>query len=91
MLAAYSVEDLSKTKLKILSIYGDQNKVLNREKVQAGHALLPTDYEEVVISGGNHAGFGHYGPQNGDGKAIISSQEQHDQTIKAILNFIEAN
>lgn len=35
--------------------------------------------------GGNHAGFGSYGAQRGDGTATISAQEQQDQAALAIV------
>ena len=47
----------------------------------------PSNSKEVVIKGGNHAQFGNYGEQAGDGTATISREEQQDQTAKAILEF----
>ena len=41
----------------------------------------------VVIEGGNHAGFGHYGPQAGDGVASIDREEQQRQTAETVLAF----
>ena len=40
-----------------------------------------------MIEGGNHAGFGSYGAQRGDGTATISAQEQQDQAAQAIVAF----
>ena len=34
------------------------------------------------MEGGNHAQFGNYGEQKGDGKATISAEEQQRQTVK---------
>jgi hypothetical protein len=38
----------------------------------------------VIIDGGNHAQYGAYGPQAGDGAATISREEQQQQTTTAI-------
>lgn len=38
----------------------------------------------VEIPGGNHAGFGDYGPQEGDGPAAIAPREQQEQTADAV-------
>ena len=46
------------------------------------------DFTEVIIQGGNHAGFGMYGLQDGDGQATVSNIEQINQTVDAILDFI---
>jgi pimeloyl-ACP methyl ester carboxylesterase len=43
------------------------------------------------IMGGNHAQFGDYGAQEGDGVATISVEEQHEQVRTAIKKFIIAN
>lgn len=88
LLAAYSTEDLSKNTLDVLSIYGDQDKVLNKEKYEKYFPNLPADYtHEEIIKGGNHAQFGDYGEQDGDGKAKISAKEQIARTVEAIKVF----
>lgn len=87
-LAAYSTNDLSDSDLKILSIYGSEDKVVKMEKIEQGRELMPSDYEEVQIDGGNHAGFGDYGEQSGDGTATISGEEQRSQTVTKIIEMI---
>ncbi len=52
--------------------------------------LLPKGAETVEIEGGNHAGFGAYGPQSGDGEASITPAEQQSQTADAIDRYIRA-
>lgn len=90
LLAAYSTEDLSNTDLRVLSVYGDRDQVLNKEKYEKYYPNLPADYTcEEVIKGGNHAQFGDYGSQDGDGKAKISAEEQIKQTVEMIKTFIE--
>ena len=48
-------------------------------------AVFGMNKYEFVIEGGNHAQFGSYGPQSGDGEAQISPAEQWRQTVEAIL------
>jgi hypothetical protein len=43
-----------------------------------------------VINGGNHAQFGNYGPQKGDGTATVSREEQQAETARLILDFIKS-
>ncbi len=73
----YGDVDLSKT----LLIYGSEDHVLNKEKISSAD-------EQVVIEGGNHAQFGNYGQQEGDGEASISAQDQQAQTVRAVLSFL---
>ena len=50
------------------------------------------DYSEnmVVLEGGNYAQFGNYGPQDGDAPATITDEEQQEQTVDAIVEFVDA-
>ena len=88
LLAAYASEDLSQTGLRVLSVYGSEDGVLNMEKYEAAKALLPADSAEVVIRGGCHAYFGDYGAQDGDGEPTVTREEQLAQTVSAIDTFL---
>ena len=88
LLGAYSTKILDYENMRVLSVYGSNDKVLNMEKYVAYESNLPTDFAEVVIDGGNHAGFGDYGQQKGDGNATISHEEQWNITVNAIVEFI---
>ncbi|MFI3253982.1 MAG: alpha/beta hydrolase [Eubacteriales bacterium] len=44
-----------------------------------------------VIEGGNHAQFGNYGENEGDGIATISTEEQQNQAVALIAQFIGNN
>lgn len=87
LLASYSTEDLSQSGLDALSVYGSQDEVLNHARYAESWQNLPSDAQELVVEGGNHAGFGNYGTQAGDGVATISAQEQQKKTAGAILNL----
>lgn len=76
LLAAYSMEDLSDKEIDVFSIYGSEDGVLNMDNYQKYYENLPDDMIEIVIDGGNHAYFGYYGEQDGDGTASISRDEQ---------------
>lgn len=87
LLAAYSTKDLTQTPLRVLSIYGSEDRVMNREVYEKDRANLPADTTEVILEGGCHAQFGSYGPQDGDGTPTISGEEQIRQTTEAIVTF----
>ena len=88
LLAAYSAKDLTKTPLRVLSVYGSEDGVMNRETYEKNRANLPADATEIVLKGGCHAQFGSYGQQDGDGIPTISGEEQIRQTVDAISAFI---
>ena len=84
LLASYSTSDLTKADFPVISIYGSNDGVLNMDKVVTSRNLMPSDYSEHVIDGGNHAGFGSYGAQKGDHDAEISKKEQWQETVSAL-------
>lgn len=88
LLASYSTADLTDNAVKVLSVYGSEDKVLNMENYSENLVNLPDNTTEVVIDGGNHAQFGSYGTQDGDGTATVSADEQWEITTDAILEFM---
>ena len=89
LLAAYSTSDLTQTGLKVCSLYGDRDGVLNLEKYRQYRSNLPEDTLELVLEGGNHAGFGSYGHQEGDGISTLEPGAQIQWTAEKILEFIQ--
>lgn len=86
LLAAYATKPLS---CPVLSVYGSLDTVLDRDKVEQYRGNLPADTAEVVLEGGNHAGFGSYGAQKGDTAATITAEEQWDLTAQAVADWLE--
>ena len=88
LLGAYSSEDLTATDLRVISLYGSEDKVMNREKYDEYRGNLPADLTETVIAGGCHAYFGMYGEQEGDGAPAICAEEQITLTAEYITQWI---
>ena len=84
LLGAYSTADLTKTNLNVLSIYGSEDMVMNREKYESEKINLPKDFTEIAIDGGCHGYFGMYGMQDGDGTPSITNEMQIQFTADAI-------
>ena len=87
LLASYPTKALD-GRLAFLSVRGDRDGVLNRERYEKSRVLWPQGAQELVIPGGSHAGFGCYGPQKGDGEAALSAREQQELTAAAVLSWI---
>lgn len=81
LLGAYPV---SKQELPTVIVYGSKDLVLDKTKISKSL----NSYE---IDGGNHAYFGNYGEQDGDGEAEISREKQQEITLGIIIEFINAN
>jgi hypothetical protein len=88
LLASYSTDNLIDSGLKTTTIYGSEDHVLNKDKYDDSLPNLPANNVETIIAGGNHSGFAYYGPQKGDGDALISKDEQITLTVQALLSFM---
>jgi dienelactone hydrolase len=89
-LAAYPAEttDLSNTSLKALTLIASEDLNVTQELTGKAKKLLPEDAVQLEIIGGNHAQFGWYGDQPGDGIATISREQQLEVISTAIIKFI---
>ena len=83
LLAAYPTKTVDEP---MLLLCGSEDGVVKRDRLAKSGRY--GEVREVVIEGGNHAGFGNYGAQNGDNAPTISSEEQQRQTAEAILSWI---
>lgn len=88
LLASYSTAALQNSGLEVVSIYGSNDGVLNLEKYDKYRENLPEDFKEEVIEGGNHAYFGKYGFQEGDGEATIANENQIETTVDIVATEI---
>lgn len=85
LLASYATQRLEN--IPVLLVLGENDQVLNRENYEKAKENL-ADYKEVLIEGGNHAYFGNYGEQKGDGCATISIADQWSETAQVIFEFV---
>lgn len=85
-LASYPIQDVSNK--RVLVITAENDLVLDASKIDENSEYLPENYRNTVIAGGNHAQFGWYGDQKGDGQATIDTITQQDLIITEIISFI---
>lgn len=81
LLGAYPIND---SPIPTLCIYGSEDLQLDKTKL-AGVANV------LRLEGGNHAQFGNYGVQEGDGTATIPRDAQQQQAAEAMLAFMLAS
>ncbi|OXM82357.1 alpha/beta hydrolase [Paenibacillus rigui] len=79
---------LTQTKLAALTITGSEDGIVNRVKLEQGKAYLPSQSEQAVLEGGNHAQFGSYGVQKGDRPASLSPEQQQELTAQRVTNWL---
>ncbi len=86
LLAAYPSTPLPD--IKTCLIYGEKDSVMNMAEYNTGKDYWSADTVEYIISGGNHAGFGDYGEQKRDTPASITAEEQVEETVNIITDFV---
>lgn len=92
LLASYPQDkhDFSGSNLEVISLIGDRDGLISLVRWQASLSLLPNSAEHQIIKGGNHAYFADYGDQDGDGVAMISQQQQFEQSLEALVAWFES-
>jgi len=92
LLASYPQDnkDFTDKPIKVLSLWGSNDKVADLNKVKAAKNVMPSDAQFIEIKGGNHAGFGDYGHQKGDGESLITNEQQMMNTSKYIIELLDS-
>ena len=88
ILASYSPKDLTKTNLKVLSIYGSKDMIMNRKSYNKYKKNLPKNFTEYIIEDGIHRYFGMYGFPKNQPYIKISNVEQIELTADKIEEFV---
>jgi hypothetical protein len=87
-LAAYPSSNASNATFKALSVRGSLDNLTTVEDISGNLNKFPANTTFVTIEGGNHYNNGNYGVQAGDNNSTISREEQQNQAINAIIQFI---
>jgi len=86
MLGSYPIKDLQDKETLMISAEHDLG--MDPEAFDDSLKYVNDDNEIFNIIGGNHAQFGWYGHQKGDGEAEISTITQQNLVIVKILDFL---
>jgi dienelactone hydrolase len=91
LLASYCANDLTaRGDLHVLTVLGSQDSLTEPDQVTSSTTLLPPSHQSVTITGANHASFGAYGPQSGDGPASLSPESMFAQLTSVMLEFLNS-
>ena len=89
LLASYPSGKMSENAPPVLSVYGTRDGVMDPDKFREAQPYLPPFSVTEQISGGNHAGFGDYGAQDGDNEATITADKQQEQTAALVFSWVQ--
>lgn len=88
-LAAYPSTNASNATFKALSIRGSLDNLTTAQDIADNKNKFPTNTTFVSIPGGNHYNNGNYGPQAGDNNSTITKEQQQNETMSYIIEFLK--
>ena len=90
MWAAYPAGsvDLTGRDLETVGLLGTEDGLVSASDVEGASSQMPDGYVVVPIEGGNHAQFGDYGDQRGDGEPLIDAQTQWDLIAQHTVDLL---
>lgn len=87
LFGSFCANDVAGSGIAVLSISGSEDGLSTPQKITDARPLLPSDAVMVEIEGANHASFGNYGVQSGDGKATLGSAEARNAITESLVEF----
>ncbi|MBN1241071.1 MAG: hypothetical protein JXA15_00020 [Spirochaetales bacterium] len=82
--------DLSAAPWPVLSLSASEDLLATAADIEEYRRLLPPHAAFRVVEGGNHAGFGSYGAQKGDGASTLAVGAQADLVVSELAEFLAA-
>ncbi|MEO8713978.1 MAG: alpha/beta hydrolase [Acetobacteraceae bacterium] len=88
LFGSYCAVDLSHSGLPVLTLSASEDGLSTPAKIADAAHLLPKDAQLVSLPGADHAQFGDYGLQPGDGTATSSDAQAKREITAAVLAFV---
>ncbi len=78
LMGSYCAMDVSSLEIPVLQVLASNDGLIDAEAVAASSTLVPNSTHIITLEGANHASFGTYGSQPGDGIATLTRAEVRD-------------
>lgn len=89
LFASYCANDISSLEREVRVVLGGADGVIDLDAVNTAAALLPDSSVVVSIPGANHASFGTYGPQPGDGIATREPSQVRKEITTLVAELLK--
>ena len=87
----YSMGAALDERMAALQVLARNDGIISQDAADSARAKLPPSAKIAVIEGGNHAGFGHYGPQRfpkPDGERTIELEAQVERAAQLTADWL---
>jgi hypothetical protein len=71
LFASYCASDIRRSEVLVIQVVADQDLLITPQQREDSRPFLPDARKIVTLTGANHASFGTYGPQPGDGMSTL--------------------
>lgn len=88
--ASFPASDVSEADILVASVSGTEDGLATPADIAASKPDLPASTVFTPVSGANHADFGDYGPQRGDGTATITREDAQAQIVAASVALLDS-
>ena len=88
LMGSYCANDISSTAIPVLQILASGDGLIDAEALKASAQLLPPSTQKITLEGANHASFGTYGEQPGDGIATLSRAEVREELTALLVRLL---
>lgn len=88
LFASYCANDISHLGIPVLQVLASDDGLIDISAVNEARGLLPTSATTTTIEGANHASFGTYGDQPGDGLATLSRQQVRESVTELVMPLV---
>lgn len=75
---------------EVLAFFATRDGLVNSNEISNWQALMPAHSKVIMVTGGNHAQFGSYGPQKDDLTAEISGAAQQQFVREALTSVLKS-
>lgn len=90
LMASYCANDISNLTITVVQVLAANDGLIDIVSVAEAQGFLPPGTQVVTLEGANHASFGTYGPQPGDGPTTLSRADVRDLMTAVLLPVIAA-
>lgn len=88
LFASYCANDISHLGIPVLQVLASDDGLIDISAVNEARGLLPASATATTIEGANHASFGTYGDQPGDGLATLSRQQVRESVTELMMPLV---
>lgn len=91
LLGSYCANDISSLDIEVLQLLASDDGLIALDALEESAGFLPEGTARVTMDGANHASFGTYGEQPGDGIATLTRQEFRALFTDLVLPVVTRN